>query len=74
MQEFGAPAIPVSRLQRIDTPTTLIWGRHDRATPLAVAEATSRQFGWPLEVIEDAADDPTLEQPDEFIRVLRRRM
>jgi pimeloyl-ACP methyl ester carboxylesterase len=72
MQEFGIPAIPPSLLEQIVAPTTLIWGRHDRATPLSVAEAASGKFGWPLEVIDGAADDPTIEQPDEFVRVLRR--
>ena len=42
MEEFGFPAIPRARLARIATPTTLIWGRHDLATPLAVAEARER--------------------------------
>jgi pimeloyl-ACP methyl ester carboxylesterase len=72
MEEFGFPAIPTSTLSKIDTPTTLIWGRHDRATPLAVAEAASRQFGWRLEVIDGAADDPTLEQSETFLGALRR--
>jgi pimeloyl-ACP methyl ester carboxylesterase len=72
MNEFGIPAIPAKVLKRIDTPTTLIWGRHDRATSLAVAEAASKQYGWPLEVIDAAADDPTLEQPEAFVRALRR--
>ena len=44
-------------------PTTLIWGRHDLATPLRVAEAASARYGWPLHVIEDAADDPPVERP-----------
>jgi hypothetical protein len=43
----------------------------DRATPLKVAEAASAQFGWPLHVIDDAADDPTLDQPDVFLKTLR---
>ena len=72
MNEFGIPAIPAEVLERIDTPTTLIWGRHDRATPLAVAEAASKQYGWPIDVIEGAADDPTLEQPEAFVSALRR--
>ena len=59
-------------LSQIDVPTALIWGRHDRATPLAIAEAASRQFGWRLEVIDGAADDPTLEQPEAFLGALRR--
>jgi pimeloyl-ACP methyl ester carboxylesterase len=72
MQEFGFPAIPSSTLSRIEVPVALIWGRHDRATPLVVAEAASQQFGWRLDVIDGAADDPTLEQPDAFLRALRR--
>ena len=72
MHEFGIPAIAPSTLEQIDIPTTLIWGRHDRATSLAVAEAASRQYGWPLEVIDGAADDPTLEQSEGFLAALRR--
>ena len=33
MQHFG-PAIEPAELDRIGVPTTLIWGRHDLATPL----------------------------------------
>ena len=72
MNEFGIPAIPAEVLERIDTPTTLIWGRHDRATPLAVAEGASKQYGWKMEIIEDAADDPALEQPEAFVSAFRR--
>ena len=71
MAQLGAPAIPPMRLARISVPTTLIWGRHDRATPLPVAEAASARHGWPLSVIEDAGDDPTLEQPQGFLAALR---
>lgn len=52
-------------------PTTLIWGRHDLATALEKAEAVSATYGWPLHVIEGAADDPPLEQPEAFLEVLR---
>jgi pimeloyl-ACP methyl ester carboxylesterase len=71
MAEFGMAEIPENTLARISVPTTLIWGRHDLATPLRVAEAASRAFGWPLHVVEDAADDPALEQPEAFLAVLR---
>lgn len=69
--QFGMQPIPPAELSRIDVPTTLIWGRHDMATPLQVAEETSAQYGWPLHVIEDTADDPPLEQPEAFLRALR---
>jgi pimeloyl-ACP methyl ester carboxylesterase len=70
MEQFGAPAIPPDILARIAVPTTLIWGRHDRATPLSVAEEASKRFQWNLRVIEDAADDPALEQPGAFMTAL----
>ena len=70
MAEFGIAEIPEDLLARISVPTSLIWGRHDLATPLRVAEAASRAFGWPLHVVENAADDPALEQPEAFIDVL----
>src|SRR5262245_41267671 len=71
MEQFGLPAIPAADLARITVPTSLIWGRHDRATPLSVAEAASKQYGWPLHVIEDSADDPAIEQPNWFLSALR---
>jgi pimeloyl-ACP methyl ester carboxylesterase len=71
MEQFGFPPIPLAELERIAVPAALIWGRHDLATPLAVAQATSARLGWPLHVIEDAADDPPLEQPDTFLETLR---
>jgi pimeloyl-ACP methyl ester carboxylesterase len=71
MEQFGVPAIPSSSLERIAVPTTLIWGRHDRATPLSVAEKASARFGWPLHVIEDCNDDPPVEQPEALLRSLR---
>lgn len=69
LRDFG-PAIAPADLQRIGVPTALIWGRHDRATPLAVAEGVARRYGWPLHVIESANDDPPLEQPEAVVRAL----
>ena len=69
--QFGAAAVPPADLARIDIPTTLIWGRHDLATPLPIAEAAAARYGWPLHVIEDAGDDPPLDQPDAFLDALR---
>lgn len=71
MEAFAVPEIPSSDLARIALPTTLIWGRHDRATPLAVAEGASARFGWPLHVIEDCNDDPPIDQPEALLRTLR---
>jgi pimeloyl-ACP methyl ester carboxylesterase len=71
MEQFGFPAIETADLARITVLTTLIWGRHDLATPLEVAESASARYGWPLHVIEEAGDDPAIEQPEAFIQALR---
>lgn len=71
MQELALPAIAPAILERIRVPTALVWGRHDLATPLAVAEAASARYGWPLHVIENANDDPPVEQPEALLRALR---
>jgi pimeloyl-ACP methyl ester carboxylesterase len=71
MEQFGMPAIPRADVRRIAVPTTLIWGKHDLTTPLSVAQAASADYGWPLQVIENAADDPPMEQPEAFLEALR---
>ena len=63
--------ISPAELDKITVPTTLIWGRHDLATRLVVAEQASARFGWPLHVIDDAGDDPPLEQPAVFVHTLQ---
>ncbi len=70
-RELGMPRIPTEDLARIAVPTTLIWGRHDRALRLRIAEVASARYGWPLHVIEDCADDPPRDQPEAFLRALR---
>ena len=74
MQAFGFPAIAAQELERIEVPTSLVWGRHDMATPLAVAEAASKRHGWPLHIIEEANDDPPIEQPEAVLQALRAEM
>jgi pimeloyl-ACP methyl ester carboxylesterase len=71
MRQLGVPAIPPAELARIAVPTTLIWGRHDRQVRLGLAEAASARYGWPLHVIERAADDPAVEQPEAFLQAVR---
>ena len=71
MKEFAFAPIPAADLARISLPTTLIWGRHDLATPLAVAEAASARYRWPLHVIENANDDPPIEQPEALLSALQ---
>ena len=65
-----ASTIPSEDLEQIAVPTTLIWGRHDLGVRLSVAEVASVRYGWPLHVIENARDDPALEQPDAFLEAL----
>jgi pimeloyl-ACP methyl ester carboxylesterase len=74
MASFGMPAIPKAELEAITVPTFLIWGGHDLATPLAVAQAASARYGWPLEVVEGAGDDPPVERPAAFLAALRRAL
>jgi pimeloyl-ACP methyl ester carboxylesterase len=65
-----ASAIPPHDLARISVPTTLIWGRHDRGVRLHVASVASERYGWALHVIENARDDPAIEQPQAFLEAL----
>lgn len=71
MRAFALRRIPRADLAEIGVPTTLIWGRHDPATRLRTAEAASAAYTWPLHVIDDAADDPVLEQPAATLRAVR---
>lgn len=70
LRKVGLPRIATEDLVRIAVPTTLIWGRHDRALRLGTAEAASARYGWPLHVIENCADDPPRDQPEAFLRAL----
>jgi pimeloyl-ACP methyl ester carboxylesterase len=70
MADFGLPAMPGAELERISVPASLIWGRHDLATPLSVAQAAAVRYGWPLHVVDDAGDDPAMEQPEAFVQAL----
>lgn len=67
----GLPHIPADELDRIDVPTTLIWGRNDRANRLRIAERAAARHGWPLHVLDRAADDPARDQPEKFLQALR---
>lgn len=66
---YGTPIDPAV-LAAIRVPTSMIWGREDAATPLAVAERASARYGWPLRVIDRAGDDPPLDRPSVFIASL----
>ena len=68
--KVGTKQIPDAELQRIDVPTALLWGRHDRMVPLRLAEAGSANLGWPLHVIDDVGHVPHIERPDAFLQAL----
>lgn len=70
MKKLGIPKIPAEELEKIDVPTSLIWGRHDKANKLKIAKAASKRYGWPLHVIEETRDDPKLERPEAFVNTL----
>jgi pimeloyl-ACP methyl ester carboxylesterase len=71
MREVGLPPLAAADLGRITVPTALVWGRHDRAIRLRIAEAASARYGWPLRVVEGCADDPPRDRPREFLDALR---
>ena len=62
--------IPDAELRSIAVPTTLLWGRHDRMVPVALALGAAERLGWPLHVVEGAAHAPHMEQPDAFVETL----
>jgi 2-hydroxymuconate-semialdehyde hydrolase len=66
----GTTRVPDAELQRIAVPAALLWGRHDRMTPLSLARAGSTRLGWPLHVVDHAAHAPHIEQPDGFVDLL----
>lgn len=72
MKKLGIPRIPQKDLGQIGMPTALVWGRYDRANKLGIAEKASKQYGWPLYIIENTRDDPKLERPDAFTKVIRK--
>lgn len=41
---------------------------------LRVGEAASARHGWPLRVIDNAGDDPPMEQPEAFLEALRHAL
>lgn len=73
-RKVGVPRLSSDDLDRISVPTTLIWGRGDRALKLKIAEKASARHGWPLFVIDGAADDPPRDQPEAFVRALRKAL
>lgn len=66
----GTTQIPETELQRVDVPTALVWGRHDRMAPVDHARTRSARLGWPMAIIDGAGHLPHVEQPDAFVKAL----
>jgi pimeloyl-ACP methyl ester carboxylesterase len=66
----AAKQVSEDLLRRIEVPTTLVWGRHDRMVPMRIADQGHSRFGWPLHIVEDAGHAAHLERPDGFLSVL----
>jgi 2-hydroxymuconate-semialdehyde hydrolase len=67
----GSRQIADEELERINVPTSLLWGRKDRMAPLPIAELASSKFDWPLHVVDDVGHVPHIEQPEAFLGALR---
>jgi 2-hydroxymuconate-semialdehyde hydrolase len=68
----GTTRIADDELRRITPPTALVWGRHDRMVPLALASAAGSRLEVPLHVVEDAGHVPHVESPAAFADALCR--
>jgi L-proline amide hydrolase len=55
------------RLPEIDTPTLLVSGRHDEATPHIVEQIHARIPGAQWELFEESSHMPHVEEPDPFL-------
>jgi L-proline amide hydrolase len=55
------------RLHEITTPTLLISGRHDEATPLIVGQIHERIPGAEWVIFENSSHMPHVEEPEAFL-------
>ncbi|MFD9290277.1 proline iminopeptidase-family hydrolase [Streptomyces sp. NPDC060030] len=60
----------VDELDTIRTPTLILSGRHDEATPAVVQPYVDRVPGARQEIFEESSHLPHLEEPDRFFEVL----
>jgi len=67
LELFAATPIPDEVLARIAVPTTLVWGRADAIVPVSVGEAAAARFGWPIRILDNAGNEPAIEDPDAFV-------
>jgi pimeloyl-ACP methyl ester carboxylesterase len=63
----------ISQLGQVKSPMLVLAGRHDRTCPPEASKATAAGVpGAQLHVFEDSGHMPFVEQPDEFLVVVRR--
>jgi pimeloyl-ACP methyl ester carboxylesterase len=74
MWNFAVKPVPGETLAAMPVPVGMIWGREDPQVRLKLAQAASERFGWPLRVIDGAADDPFVERPEASLRAMRELM
>jgi pimeloyl-ACP methyl ester carboxylesterase len=62
------------RLEEIDVPTLVVWGRNDRVVPVPAAFAYKRRVGdnARVEVFDHCGHVPQLERPLRFNRLLEQ--
>jgi L-proline amide hydrolase len=61
-----------TRLHEIATPTLLVSGRHDEATPLIVDEIRKRIPGAQWAIFENSSHMPHVEEPEAFLETVER--
>jgi pimeloyl-ACP methyl ester carboxylesterase len=60
-----------NRLYRINVPTLIIWGEHDKLVPLAYGQALNKAIsGSKLEVIKECGHMPIFEKTSEFVELV----
>lgn len=68
----GQSVCALPQLPRLQVPTLLVWGGHDRMIPPRHAiDAAAAIPGAQVEIFERAGHFPHLDEPDRFARVLR---
>lgn len=62
------------RLEEIEDPTLIVWGRNDRVVPVPAALSYQRRIGdnARLEIFDHCGHVPQLERPERFNRTLER--
>lgn len=62
------------RLEEIDDPTLIVWGRNDRLVPVPAALAYEKRIGdnAQVEIFDECGHVPQIERPVRFNRVLER--